>query len=76
VSRCGSTKAIPWVVTTCPPPWSHALKKSVVLAVLVAMHVLLAIVQHVAVVVLQDPMPHQQMAAINPLKLLMPLKLP
>jgi hypothetical protein len=61
---------------TCPLLWNHALKKSVVLAVLVAMPVLLATVQHAAAVVPQDPMPHPRMAAINPLKPLVPPQLP
>jgi hypothetical protein len=52
------------------------LKKSVVLAVLAVTHAQLAIAQLAVHVAQQDPMPHQRMAAINPLKPLMPLKLP
>jgi hypothetical protein len=51
-------------------------KKSVVLAVHAAMPVPQAIVLHAAVVVQLDQMPHHRTEAINPLKPLMPLKLP
>jgi hypothetical protein len=62
---------------TFPPPLSPVLKKSVVHVAHAAMHAPQAIVLHVqALVVLPEPMPHQRMAAINPLKPLMPLKLP
>jgi hypothetical protein len=60
---------------------SRKQKKSVVLVDLVEMQGLLLIVQQEqeqaqALVALQEPMPHQLMEAINPLKLLMPLKPP
>jgi hypothetical protein len=56
---------------------SPVLKMSVVLAVLVEMLAPQAIVPHGQALVAQlGPMPHQQMAAINPLKLLVPLQLP
>jgi hypothetical protein len=56
---------------------NHVLKKSVVLAVPVVMLAPQVIVPHAqALVALQGPMPHQRMAAINPLKPLVPLQLP
>jgi hypothetical protein len=62
---------------------SRKQKKSVVLVDLVEMQGLLLIVQQEqepeqaqALVALQEPMPHQLMEAINPLKLRMPLKPP
>jgi hypothetical protein len=52
------------------------LKKNVVLAAHAVTHVPQAIVLRAAVVAPLGPMPHQPMAAINPLTQLMPLKPP
>jgi hypothetical protein len=60
----------------CRPPLNLA-KKSVVPAVPAVMLALPVIVLHAqALVAQQGPMPHQRMAAISPLKPLMPHQLP